>query len=141
MSWLIYACGAALALAVHQMFYKLVSTHFAPIWAATLYQPVLFACLLPFAIYAWNQGIKPELSFQSSLAVIGLAVTGAAFIWLYQSAFKTSDSTAMVIVIADAGAVMVSVWLAVLLFGEVLTLQKIAGVGMAVTGIIIALKG
>lgn len=141
MSWLTFALAAALTLAVHQICFKFTSQHFTPVWATLIYMSLVVLMMAPFALREYQAGITPQWTWQSTAAIVALAVTAALFVTCYQLAFKASPSTSLVLVVTDAGAVIISVSLAMLIFGEAATPLKLTGIAMAVGGIILALKG
>lgn len=141
MSWVIYALITAASLATHQICFKLTSQYFHPIWASLLYVPLMILFLAPFAANLYMAGDKPVITLQSAGLLAALAASGTVFVVLYLKTFQLAPEASMVLVVVDAGAVITSVLLASWLFGESMSLTRIAGIAMAVTGIVLALKG
>lgn len=141
MSWLVYALATAGTLAAHNITYKFASQHFHAVWAAFLYVPLMFLFLVPFAAHLYLSDERPAITVQGTAVLAALAATGAAFVVLYLKTFQQAPEASMVVAVVNVGAIIVSVSLAAWLFGETLTLNRMAGIALAATGIILALKG
>lgn len=141
MSWLVFAVAAAVTLALHQISFRFTANHFTPAWATMLYMAIIVVLMAPFVWREYQSGIAPAWSWLAVASILALAVTGALFVVLYQISFKMSPTPSLVLVVTDAGAVILAVSLAMFIFNEAVTPLKLTGIAMAVGGIILALKG
>ncbi|MFZ2619329.1 MAG: EamA family transporter [Alphaproteobacteria bacterium] len=141
MSWVLYACMAAVILATHQLSMRWMALNFHTTQAGVFYLPMMFGMTLPFAYYAYTQGIKPEITSWGLLACAATAATGVVFGLAYMKAFQLSTSAALVVVIADVGACIVTTFIAYFFLGEAMTLTKAVGIALALVGTAMALRG
>lgn len=141
MSWLAYASAAAVSLGLHQLGFKFMSQYFSPFLGGFIYLCLMVLLFAPLAWWQWQSGERPIWSLPAIGSVVWIAVSGVCFVILYQKAFQLSPSTAMVVVIADVGAVIITTLLATFVLAEPMGMQRALGVGLALGGVFLALKG
>lgn len=141
MSGLMYILAAAATLGAHNFSFKLASPYFSSAWLPVIFMPIIGLCFLPFALRAWGAGDVPTFSLKSLSVLAFVILSGIMFLFFYQQAFRENASAATVLAVVPVGAVVVSVLLAAVVLQEQITIQKIAGIILAITGIVLVLKG
>lgn len=141
MSGLMYILAAAATLGAHNFSFKLASPYFSSVWLPVLYMPIIGLCFLPFAIRAWGAGDVPVINVKSLSMLAVVIVSGIAFLFFFQQAFRENASAAKVLAVVPVGALIVAVLLAAMVLQEQITVQKMAGMLLAITGIVLVLKG
>jgi bacterial/archaeal transporter family protein len=137
MAWLIPTLGCAVAFGVWGIFGKLAlrSLTWGDMLVATA---VVYLVLAVILVAAGKAGIHPGADLGWALAA---GLSGAVALVLFYLAVETGHDIATIVAISGSYPAL-TVILAAIVFGDPITLTKLAGVGLVVSGIVVlSLKG
>lgn len=138
MNWAVASLAGASFLAMSQLSFKWMSHHFSPQVGTVLYLLLSTLLVLPLAGKLWMDGQRIEVTWMSAAAVGAVALTSLLFVAFYQKAFQLSPSTALVVVVVDVGAALLTTLVSIVLLNEPLSLMKAGGI---VGGVVMAILG